>query len=160
MGSRVLAGELKPDIVIAVDVNHDYGSAPGISDRRLPNLVMGKGFTLDIGAVTSAYLNALIQQAARSQNIPFLIDAVGRDTGTDAMAAVFASIDAASASIGFPIRNMHTISETAHTGDVLASIHAIDALLDLLHSRNLSAADLRDQHPRLDLAPVVRSPNP
>jgi endoglucanase len=157
MGSRVLAGELKPDAVIAVDVNHDYGSAPGISDRRLPSLIMGKGFTLDIGAVTSAYLNSLIQQAARAVGTPFMLDVVGRDTGTDAMAAVFASIDAASASVGFPIRNMHTISETAHTGDVLASIYALDALLSLAHARGLTPDDLRTSHPRLDLASLMRA---
>ena len=27
-GSTVLAGTLKPDCVLAVDVNHDYGAAP------------------------------------------------------------------------------------------------------------------------------------
>jgi putative aminopeptidase FrvX len=152
MGSRVLAGELKPDAVIAIDVNHDFASAPGISDRRLPPLSMGKGFTLDIGAVTSAYLNSLIQQAARSAGTPFMLDVVGRDTGTDAMAAVFAAIDAASASVGFPIRNMHTISETAHTGDVLASIHALDSLLSLADQQKLTPNSLRSNHPRLDLA--------
>ena len=78
------------------------------------------------------------------------------DTGTDAMAAVFASIDAAATSIGFPIRNMHTISECGHTGDVLAAIHATVELLKRMDALNggagLKADDLREGHPRLDRA--------
>jgi len=46
----------------------------------------------------------------------FQKDVVGRDTGTDAMAGVLASVDVAATSVGFPIRNMHTVSELAHTG--------------------------------------------
>jgi len=45
-GSRVLAGELAPDVLIAIDVNHDYVAAPGIGDRKMQALEMGKGFTL------------------------------------------------------------------------------------------------------------------
>lgn len=45
------------------------------------------------------------------------------------MAPVLAGIDCATTSVGFPIRNMHTISELAHTGDVLASIELMNAFL-------------------------------
>ena len=124
-GSRVVAGELRPDVIIALDVNHDYVAAPGIGDRRMTPLAMGKGFTLTTGSITSAYLNTLIEKAALKHDIPYQISVSGRDTGTDGMAGVLAAIDAAATSIGFPIRNMHTISETGHTGDVLASIHGV-----------------------------------
>ena len=74
----------------------------------------------------------------------------GRDTGTDAMAAVFASVDSAATSVGFPIRNMHTISETGHTRDVLAAIHATVETLKLVDSQKMTADDFRAGHPRLD----------
>ncbi len=81
---------------------------------------------------------------------------VGRDTGTDAMAGFFASIDAASTSIGFPIRNMHTITESGHTSDVLASIHATVKLLQHMNSLNdgkgVTREDFEQGHPRLDQA--------
>jgi putative aminopeptidase FrvX len=162
-GSRVLAGELRPDVVIAVDVNHDYESAPGIKDRRFEPLTMGGGFTLSVGAIASAGLNAIIQRVAREHDIPLQLSLVGRDTGTDAMAAVLASLDAAATSIGFPIRNMHTISESGHTGDVLAALHGIYETLRALDAMNDGAGigpdDLRDAHPRLDLAsPLVHQP--
>ena len=78
------------------------------------------------------------------------------DTETDAMAGVLASIDAAATSIGFPTRNMHTVSETGHTGDVLCAIHALAKTVQRIDKLNdgkgLTADDFRDGHPRLDQA--------
>lgn len=151
-GSRVFAGELKPDVVIGVDVNHDFHSAPGVGEERYTPLKMGRGYTLAVGAIVSEYLNALFQESSRAAEIPFQKSPVGRDTGTDAMAGVLASIDAAATSIGVPIRNMHTISETANTRDVAASIHAIVEVVRLMETRGLTADDFRGGHPRLDSA--------
>jgi len=88
-------------------------------------IAMGEGYTLTHGAVMSAQLNSIITQVSGDHGIPVQHELAGRDSGTDAMAAVLAAIDSASASIGFPIRNMHTISESGHTGDVDAAIHAL-----------------------------------
>ena len=128
-GSRVLASELRPDALIAVDVNHDYDAAPGIGDRRMPPLRMGAGCTLSVGAIASERLNALLERAAHAAGVPVQRDCVGRDTGTDAMAAVLGGVDCAATSVGFPIRNMHTVSELGHTGDLLAATHALLALV-------------------------------
>jgi putative aminopeptidase FrvX len=153
-GSRVLVEHFRPDVTIAVDVAHDFVAAPGIADRRYEPLEMGKGFTLTHGAVCSASLNTLITSVATEHGIPLQHELAGRDTGTDAMAAVLAAIDSAAASIGLPIRNMHTISECGHTGDVDAAIYGLHYLLqrmDSMHEgRGITAADLRDGHPRLD----------
>ncbi len=149
-GSRVLAGEMAPDVLIAIDVNHDYVAAPGIGDRNMQPLEMGKGFTLTTGAIVSEQLNARIKKAAISEGIPMQIDVSGRDTGTDGMASVLASVDSAATSIGFPTRNMHTISESGHTGDVLAAIHVLkSALLAMDQEEDLHHA-FRTSHPRLD----------
>ncbi|MBC8261491.1 MAG: peptidase M42 [Planctomycetia bacterium] len=149
-GSRVFAGEMKPDVIIGVDVNHDYDAAPGIGDRRYTPLKMGSGMTLSVGAIATSSLNAMIQNACKEKDIPFQVDVCGRDTGTDAMAGVLASVDAAATSVGFPIRNMHTISESAHTGDVLAAIYALEASLRHMDSNGVCADQLRSSHPRLD----------
>lgn len=151
-GATVLAGELRPDVILAVDVNHDYDAAPGVGDKRFTPLAMGKGFTLSTGSIASEYLNSQIQQACMDAGIPVQRDVVGRDTGTDAMAAVLAGVDAAATSIGFPIRNMHTISETANTSDILASLHGIMAFLNKMNADKLTAESFKDGHPRLDQA--------
>lgn len=155
-GSRVLAKEFSPDVTIAVDVAHDFTAAPGIGDRRYEPVAMGDGYTLTHGAITSAALNSLLTKVSLEHGIPVQHELAGRDTGTDAMAAVFAAVDSASASIGFPIRNMHTISESGHTGDVEAAIHAIFQTLVTMSEMNegqgIRGDDLRDLHPRLDEA--------
>ena len=151
-GSRVMAGELRPDALIAVDVDHDFDAAPNIGDRNMQPLKMGGGFTLSTGAIVSEQLNRRIQDVAREHDIPFQMDVAGRDTGTDGMAGVLASVDCAATSIGFPIRNMHTISESGHTGDVLAAIHVIaNTLLSLDKEGELKDA-FKTGHARLDLA--------
>jgi endoglucanase len=150
LGSRVLVKELEPDIVIGVDVAHDYKAAPGVSDKRFTPNAMGKGFTLSVGSIVSEHLNGYIMKAAEAADIPYQKIVKGRDTGTDAMAAVFASVDAAATSLGFPIRNMHTISETGHTGDVLCAVHGIFETGKLLDSEGVSADDFRNNHARLD----------
>ena len=137
-------------MIVGVDVNHDYDAAPGVGDRRLTPLKMGSGMTLTTGSITSEYLNALIETSAKTHGIPIQRSVSGRDTGTDAMAGVFASIDAAATSIGFPIRNMHTISETGHTGDVLAAVWTMVHTLEKMDEEELTAQDFASSHIRLD----------
>lgn len=153
-GSRVLAEQFRPDVTIAVDVAHDFVAAPGVTDRRYEPVTMGAGYTLCHGAITSAALNSMITEVSVKHGIPVQHELAGRDTGTDAMAAVLAAIDSAATSIGFPIRNMHTISETGHTRDVDAAIYAIFETLRHMDGMNggsgISRDDLRDSHPRLD----------
>ena len=68
----------------------------------------------------------------------------------------FAGVDAAATSVGFPIRNMHTISESGHTGDVLAAVHGMFHMLQAMEERKLTAEDFRGGHPRLDeVAPIA-----
>lgn len=156
MGSRVLALGLKPDVVVGVDVSHDFVAAPGISDRRMNPNTMGSGYTISVGAIVSEQLNAVFTKSSDEAGIPYQRNVVGRDTGTDAMAGFFASIDAAATSIGFPIRNMHTISETGCTRDILASIHGIEQAIRAMDAANrgrgMTRDDFRNGHPRLDFA--------
>jgi len=158
-GSRVFAGEMRPDVVIGVDVAHDLDAAPGVGDRRYTPNKMGAGMTLQVGAIVTPALNEIFQQVCTEKEIPFQMTPSGRDTGTDGMAAVLASVDAAATSIGFPIRNMHTISESAHTGDVLASVHSTVGVIQEMDARNggagITADDLRRGHPRLDSAAAI-----
>jgi len=153
-GSRVLVEHFRPEVSIAVDVAHDFDAAPGISDRRYEPLSMGSGFTLTHGSICSASLNSMITQIGGEHGIPIQHELAGRDTGTDAMAAVLAAVDSAAASIGLPIRNMHTISESGHTFDVDAAIYGLFHLLchmdEMNGGKGITAADLQDGHPRLD----------
>ncbi|WP_413112351.1 M28 family peptidase [Thaumasiovibrio sp. DFM-14] len=153
-GSTQVVGELKPDVLIATDVNHDYEAAPGIGGRNMNPLKMGEGFTIGRGSVASEYLVQTLEQVCRNKDIPYQLDFSGRDMGTDGMAAALAGVDSAAITIGYPIRNMHTGSESAHTGDLLASIHAITELLRHFNQQNdgkgMTQDDLKNSHIRLD----------
>ncbi len=155
-GSRVIVGEMKPDAIIGIDVNHDYVAAPNIASRKMQPLEMGKGFTLGEGAITSTQLNARIERASIKHDIPMQRDVLGRDTGTDGMAGVLASVDCAATTIGFPTRNMHTISESGHTGDVLASIYVLSETILAMDSEQDLATSFKENHPRLDLASPLK----
>ncbi len=159
-GSRVLAGVHKPDAIIAVDVNHDYVAAPNIGDRNMSPIAMGEGFTLTNGAIVSEALNRRIKQAALAADIPMQLSVSGRDTGTDGMAGVLASIDSAATSVGFPTRNMHTISESGHTGDVLAAIHVITDTILAMDAETDLRGSFQQEHPRLDEATALKHSAP
>ena len=154
-GATALAGDFKPDILIGTDVSHDYDAAPNLAAKKMPPEAMGKGFALANGSITTPYLNQIIAGACQQAGIPIQHNVCGRDTGTDAMGAALAGFDCAATSIGFPIRNMHTISETGHTGDVLAAIHGMLATLRQMDAMNngkgIKRGDFRKNHPRLDL---------
>lgn len=158
-GAMALVGEMKPDILIGADVNHDFDAAPGISAKRMNSMTMGEGFTLTNGAITSEYLNNIIETVCRKKGIPYQIDLAGRDIGTDAMAAAFTGMDCVATSIGFPIRNMHTISETGYTGDVLAAIHGMEASFrhmdNMNRGRGISIEDFKNGHPNLQQATIL-----
>ena len=57
---------------------------------------------------------------------------------------------------------MHTMTECAHTGDVLSAIHATVFALRAMDGRNggkgITAEDLRTAHPRLDTAKPLAHP--
>ena len=142
-----MARAFDPDVLIAADVSHDYVAAPNMASKRMTPNGMGEGFTLAVGSIVSEQLNSLYEKVTKANDIPMQRKVVGRDAGTDAMAAVFACVDSASTSIGFPIRNMHTISESGHTGDVLAAIHGTVALLKYLDGNN--GHDFKKGHPIL-----------
>ncbi|MGF1719507.1 M20/M25/M40 family metallo-hydrolase [Vibrio kyushuensis] len=153
-GSTQLVGELKPDVLIATDVNHDYEAAPGIGSRNMNPLKMGNGFTIGRGSVASEFLVQTLENVCREKDIPYQLDFSGRDMGTDGMAAALAGVDSAAITIGYPIRNMHTSSESAHTGDLLASIEGITELLrhfdELNNGTGMTQDDLKNSHIRLD----------
>ena len=57
-GSRVLAAQLKPDVLIAVDVNHDYDASPIGKEEKYQPLKMGSGYTLCVGATASEQVSS------------------------------------------------------------------------------------------------------
>ena len=56
---------------------------------------------------------------------------------------------------------MHTVSETGHTGDLLAATHLVAETLLSMDAADIKSDDLRMGHPRLDMAePLTWRPAP
>lgn len=158
-GSRQIVNQLKPDVLIAVDVNHDYSAAPGIGGKNMPEITMGKGPTVGTGSVTSNFLNSTIIKAAKENEIPIQLDQNGTDTGTDAMASVLSNKDVVCTSVGVPVRNMHTVSECGVTDDVYAASFLIQKSVEkLVEEQKTKGKDIfKTTHPDLSKASVVDS---
>lgn len=141
-GSRVIAKKFNPDILIGLDACHDYVNAPGIKDKRFPDIEINKGLVLTKGSVTSTTLNDIITSAFEKYNISYQVDIVGRDTGNDAMAGFLSSIDTSTGSIGIPILNMHTNSESGSIYDLESTVNGLIAILKYLQECKLNKDDL------------------
>jgi putative aminopeptidase FrvX len=131
-GSRMLAAQLQPNVIIGVDVNHDYDAAPGITDRKMYNLTMGEGCTLTNGATHNYELVSLMHAVAVEANVTVQDDFNGQMTGNDSMSAALTGVDAATCSIGFPIRNMHTSSELGADCDTVEAIQLMSRFCEYL----------------------------
>jgi endoglucanase len=156
-GSRVLANKFSPDVLVAIDVNHDYVNAPGVGGKRFTPLEMGKGYTISVGSVASRKLNEMMQKASKRKDIPVQLDCVGRDTGTDAMAGVLGSVDCAVGSIGVPTRNMHTSSEAASTRDLDACLYGLAETILMMSEQKTTREDFLHSHVDLSKATLVQS---
>ena len=154
--SRIIGGYEVVDGVIVPKHNHSEVIASVFHRTRIP-----------VGLMTAAKLLSAVEPVIRYQRSRFHGGESGEgsprfDLGlqmnedvTHRLIDVWATGEAA-ASVGFPIRNMHTISETGHTGDVLAAIHGMEATLRHMDGMNrgkgLTRDTLKDGHPRLDRA--------
>jgi endoglucanase len=88
----------------------------------------------------------LARRVARARSLPLQLDLSGSVEGNDSMAAVLAAVDAASLSLSFPIRNMHTSSELGCDSDVLAAIDIFGAFTDTLATEEWTRERLKSEH--------------
>lgn len=157
LSSRVLVKYFQPDVLVAVDVNHDYVNAPLVESKRFTPLEMGKGFTYGVGAICSAKLVEFVKRAAARKSIPIQPDVNGSDTGTDGMAGVFSSTDCAAATLGVPCRNMHTSSEAVSTRDIDACVYGLAETLLLMAEEGVTEETFKNGHVDLSEAELVET---
>ena len=82
-GSRTRAFSLEPDAAIVVDVTHAT-DAPGIEVKEAGKHELGSGPVLSRGSTLHPRLFELLHDTAEREGIPFTVEAIGRNTGTDA----------------------------------------------------------------------------
>ncbi len=125
-GSTTTAYALRPDVAIVVDVTHAT-DAPGIDVNELGAHPFGSGPVLERGSNLNPRVFELLYAAAEAEAIEVTIQASGRHTGTDADAIHLSRAGVPTASIGIPLRYMHSPVEMVALDDVAACARLIAA---------------------------------
>jgi endoglucanase len=139
-GAKTATFEIVPDAGIALDVA--YAEQPGATaDEALP---MGSGPAIGLGPNIHPVLKDLLVSTAERNEIPFTIEALPGNSGTDAWAMQVTQSGIPTALISVPIRNMHTPAETVALKDIERSARLLaEAICDL--PDDLSALALDNQ---------------
>ena len=119
-GSYTTAYALRPDVAIVIDVTHAT-DAPGIDEKENGRHHFGSGPAIVRGTNLSPKLFALLLEAAEAEGIPYTVEATGRVTATDADAVSVSRAGIPTASIGIPLRYMHSSVEMVQLDDVEAT---------------------------------------
>ena len=120
MGAKSIARRWQPDVVIVVDV--DFASDdPGLDARKLGGEVrLGGGPIVKRGAGSNHVLVELAREVAAAEDIPIQLKASPGRTSTDAE-ELMAAGQAATLSLGLPLRNMHSAAEVVQPSDFEAA---------------------------------------
>jgi putative aminopeptidase FrvX len=125
-GSRTSAFSLAPDAAVVVDVTHAT-DAPGIDVKESGKHELGSGPVLSRGSTLNPRLWELLYDTAEAEKIPFTVEAIGRNTGTDADAVHLSRGGVPTALVSIPLRYMHSPVELVQLDDVHAAATLIAA---------------------------------
>ena len=113
-GAKTATFGVEPDVGIALDVA--YAEQPGASaDEAIP---MGTGPAIGMGPNLHPVLRKLLVDTAERNEIPFTVEVLPGNSGTDAWAMQVSQSGIPTALVSIPIRNMHTPAETVALKDI------------------------------------------
>ncbi len=114
LGASSSAFRVRPDLAIVLDVTHaDMPLAP---EHR--TFALGKGPAIAIGPNIHPAVSDRLVQTAKRLEIPFQIEPLAGNSGTDAVDIQVAGSGIPTGLVGVPVRYMHTPVETASLADI------------------------------------------
>jgi putative aminopeptidase FrvX len=125
-GSRTSAFSLAPDAAVVVDVTHAT-DAPGIEVKEAGKHELGSGPVISRGSTLHPRLFELLHDTGEAEKISFTVEAIGRNTGTDADAVHLSRGGVPTGLVSVPIRYMHSPVELVALEDVHAAAKLIAA---------------------------------
>jgi putative aminopeptidase FrvX len=123
-GALIAAGRIGPAMAIAVDVTHATDH-PTADKKDSGDHKLGGGPVLARGSVISPVVFRLLRECASRLEVPYTVQAAGRETSTDADFIHLARGGIATGLVSIPNRYMHSPSE-------LVSLDDLDRAADLL----------------------------
>lgn len=135
-GAATSAFGLRPTLAVAIDVT--FGTSPGSPGHK--TFPITKGITLGWGPNIHPALFKAFKELAERLEIPYKMEVMPRNSGTDAIALQVAAQGVPTMVVSIPLRYMHTpvemvsLKDIQRTGRLLAEFAASldDAFLDKL----------------------------
>lgn len=119
---------VQPDVGIVVEVTHAT-DCPGVEQKGIGRVEVGKGPVIARGANINPQLFELILNIAATEEIPVQVIGVPRATGTDANVMQLSRGGVATALLGIPLRYMHTPVEVLALSDLENAISLLTAVV-------------------------------
>jgi endoglucanase len=114
VGAGPVAYGLKPDIAIAIDVT--FGDMPGAPDDS--SFPLDGGPAILVGPNSHRKITAGLEETAKHLNIPYEMEFIQADSGTDAFALQIQGVGIPTSLVSIPLRYMHTSVETVCYRDI------------------------------------------
>lgn len=119
---------VNPDVGIAVDVGFS-SDFPGVNQKEVGDLGVGKGPIIARGANINPVLFDLLCETAIELDIPYQVVGMPRATGTDANVMQLSRGGLAAALVSVPLRYMHSPVEVLSLADLEYTIALLSAVI-------------------------------
>lgn len=114
IGAATSTFSVRPDLAFAVDVT--FAKGPGSNDYR--TFPLGEGPAIGLGANNHPALTQKMTEIAEDLDIPYFIEAMPANSGTDGMAMQISANGVPIQVLGMSLRYMHTSVEMASLKDI------------------------------------------
>ncbi len=113
-GATTATYGVAPDLAVALDTT--FGKQPGVSEAGV--FPLGEGPTIGVGPNFHPGLVTRLKETAETHEIPYHIEPIPGDSGSDAWAIQSSREGVPTALISLPLRYMHQPVETLDTQDI------------------------------------------
>lgn len=120
-GVKQTAFRIRPDRAIAVDVS--FGRTPDSEPQDTAEL--GSGVMIGFSAALDREMSESLRNIAAEKDIPFTVEVMPSSTGTNADSIAVSGGGVRCCTLSFPIRYMHTPTETVDIRDIEATARLI-----------------------------------
>jgi putative aminopeptidase FrvX len=130
-GSRTSAFALEPDLAIVVDVTFATDQ-PGIELGAITKHALESGPVIARGTSLHPLISELLYDTAEAEELPFTVESMGRQTGTDADAVHANRSGIPTGIVSVPLRYMHSPVELVSLADIQVAAELIAAFAQRL----------------------------
>jgi endoglucanase len=129
-GAITSAERIRPDVAIAIDVGFGLDH-PDVDEakKRHNAIALGKGPLIARGPNVNPVIFDLLVAAAEAESIPYQIDPIPGESGTDSWAIQVAQQGVATGLISVPVRYMHSPIEVLSTADLDRAVVLLAAFI-------------------------------